>query len=196
MLPESNFQPQRRCLLALMGLAVVPGSVPLAEAADSPTGWVLPRLAVPQLRLTAGNGQTVSLDKVVRGKVTAVQLMFTGCSSTCGVQGALFGAVASRSQRAETQLLSVSIDALGDTPGKLRMWQAKFGLSPVWQTGVASPSDVSALTDFLRGTSGRSGTHTAQVFLLDRQARLCYRTGDWPAVAQLEALIDHIAHLG
>jgi hypothetical protein len=55
---------------------------------------------------------------------------------------------------------------------------------------------VDRLADFVKGKQGRSGTHTAQVFLFDRQGRLCYRTGDSPAPVEVEALIARIAQLG
>jgi len=190
------FQLRRRSVLALAGMAVVPGSIPLAMAADMPTGWVQPRLAPPPLRLTSGDGRKVSLAGVVAGKVTAVQLMFTGCSSTCPTQGAFFAAVADRLRLGDAQLLSVSIDALGDTPATMSKWQAKFGKSASWLTSVADVDDVDRLADFMKGTTGKSGTHTAQVFVFDRLGRLCYRTGDSPAVSEVEALLVRVAQQG
>lgn len=193
---NSARQLRRRSLLALVGMVVVPRSIPVAMAADVPTGWVRPRLAPPPLRLTSGDGRKISLAGVVAGKVTAVQLMFTGCSSTCPTQGAFFAAVADRLRSSDAQLLSVSIDALGDTPATVSKWQAKFGKSASWLTSVADVADVDRLSDFMKGTTGKSGTHTAQVFVFDRQARLCYRTGDSPSVGELEALIVRVSQHG
>lgn len=186
---------QRRRLLALAGLWAVPGAVPLAMAAEAPTGWVQPRLPAPPLRIISSDGRKVSFASVVAGKVTAVQLMFTGCSATCPTQGALFAAVADRLRAADTQLLSVSIDVLGDTPATMSAWQMRFGKSPSWLASVADAADVDRLADFMKGVTGKTGTHTAQVFVFDRQARLCYRTGDSPDVGELEALIARVSHL-
>jgi protein SCO1 len=192
---DSAIQLQRRRILALAGLWAVPGAVPLAIAAEALTGWVRPRLPAPPLRLTAADGRKVSFAGVVAGKITAVQLMFTGCSSTCPTQGAFFAAVASRLSSTDTQLLSVSIDALGDTPATMSTWQARFGKSTSWLTSVADVADVDRLADFMKGTVGKSGVHTAQVFVFDRLGRLCYRTGDFPAISEIEALLARVAQL-
>jgi len=80
-MPDAAIQWQRRRMLALAGICAMAGSVPLAGAAQAPTGWVLPRLAAPPFRIIAADGRKVPFAGLVAGKVTAVQLMFTGCSS-------------------------------------------------------------------------------------------------------------------
>lgn len=193
---DALIQHRRRHMLALAGMAAVPGSIPLAMAAQAPTGWVRPRLPAPPLRLTASDGRKVSLAGLVAGKATAVQLMFTGCSSTCPTQGAFFAAVAARLHSGDVRLLSVSIDALGDTPATMSTWQARFGKSASWQTAVAEVADVDRLADFMKGMPGKSGTHTAQVFIFDRLGRLSCRTGDWPALSDVESLLATVAQQG
>jgi protein SCO1/2 len=153
---------------------------------------VQPRLPAPPLRIIDGDGRKLPLSVAIAGKVTAVQLMFTGCSSTCPIQGALFADVAARVRSKDVQLLSISIDALGDTAATLSAWQARFGRHSAWNTAVADVADVDRLVDFMKGATGKSGTHTAQVFVFDRQTRLCYRTGDSPAVGELEALLARV----
>jgi len=192
---KTIFQLQRRRLLTLAGIVVMPGLVTPAIAVDSPTGWLEPKLAAPPFRIISADGRRVTLAGAISGKVTAVQLMFTGCSSTCPIQGAFFAVVANRLHSADAQLLSVSIDALGDTPVTMLTWQAKFGKTASWLSAVADVADVDRLADFMKGKSGKSGTHTAQVFVFDRQARLCYRTGDLPSVGELEAVIARVSAL-
>ena len=164
---------------------------PLA-AAQAPTGWVLPRLAAPPIAVTGADGRARTLPELLAGRVSAVQLMFTGCSSSCPPQGALFAALAERQGANDVRLLSISIDALGDSPARLAAWQARFGSSPAWATAVPQVADVDRLAGFMRGSAGKPGTHTAQVFVFDAQARLCYRTGDAPAVGEVEALVTRV----
>lgn len=187
---------QRRSVLAVTGMVLAAAAMPLVMAAEAPTGWVKPRLAAPPFRLIAGDGRKLSLSAMVADKVTAVQLMFTGCTTACPLQGIFFAAMADRLRKSEAQLLSVSIDALGDTPTTLSKWQDKFGKSDSWLTSVADVTDVDKLADFMRGKTGQRGTHTTQVFIFDRQARLCYRTGDSPGVDELHALINQVSKLG
>jgi protein SCO1 len=186
------FQLPRRLMLAWAGGSAL-GALTHAQADSPPTGWVQPRQPAPAFRITRTDGHRVPLARATTGKVTAVQLMFTGCSATCPVQGALFAALAGRLRRNDVQLLSISIDALGDTPATLSAWQGRFGLHPAWSAAVAEVSEVDQLTGFMKGAPARPGTHTAQVFVFDRTARLCFRTGDSPALSEVEALLARVA---
>lgn len=180
---------RRRWLGATAAWTLVPG----ASAATAAAGSVVPRLAAPSVALQADDGERFVLDSRLRGKATAVQLMFTGCSTTCPPQGALFAAVAGGGLHANAQLLSISIDALGDTPATLARWLALFGRPAGWHAAVPAPKDADTLADWLKGAPGRAGTHTAQVFLFDRAGRLCYRTGDMPPARDIAAGLDALA---
>ena len=201
---------RRRRLLTGTGLWVVAGLMGRGDAgADAgagagagstvsapSTGWVLPRLPVPALHVTGADGRRMPLSGVIAGRVTALQLMFTGCGSTCPLQGALFAALSQRLPSSDRRLLPLSIDALGDTPSTLAAWQSRFGRHPAWAAAVTDVGTADRMADFMKGRVGTSGTHTAQVFVFDRQARLCYRTADAPAIAEVEALLAQVDRLG
>jgi protein SCO1/2 len=119
--------------------------------------------------------------------------MFAGCSTTCPIQGAVFSAAADLVKDPQVQFLSLTIDPLGDSPKALGAWLARFGEHRAWSAGVPKVQDVDALSAFLRGVQPKPGTHSAQVFLFDRQARLAYRTGDMPAPEQLAQLLAMLA---
>jgi protein SCO1 len=174
--------PQRRHTLALLSALAAPRAMAQTAApAHEPFGPLRPPLPAPKLLLTADDGKRFELTQRLRGRVTALQLMFTTCSAACPIQGALFGAVAPLidTQR-EMQLLSVSIDPLGDSPQAVRAWLARHGTHAHWQGAVPRVEDVDRLLDFVRGRAAGADRHTAQVYLFDRQARLAYRTADMP----------------
>lgn len=186
---------QRRQLLALAGLWA--GGARAAAAQEPPTGWVNPRPLAPALALQCADGRQRPLRQVLGGRVTAVQLMFTGCNTSCPMQGALFAQVAGKLLPApDLQLLSISIDALGDDAKTLAQWQGRFGSHTAWAAGVPAVADVDPLASYLRGVPAKAGTHTAQVFAFDREARLVYRTGDSPPAALVVELLAHIARQG
>lgn len=186
----------RRRLVAAAGAWLLAPQGDARAAPLPPTGWVSPPQPAPPLGLLGTDGQERGWPVVLAGKVTAVQLIFTGCSATCPTQGALFAAMAQRLRSNDVQLLSISIDALGDDPRTLAAWQGRFGAHAAWLAAVPRPRDVDRIADFLKGAQGVPGTHTAQVFVFDRRAQLRYRTGDWPAAETLAALIDHVARNG
>jgi len=183
----------RRSVLA-GAAALVAG--PWAARAHQAFGPVQPELAAPALPLQDMAGKPVALPALLAGQVTAVQLMFTGCSATCPIQGAVFADAQARLAKAQAdlRLLSVSIDPLGDDLAAMRAWLAKFGAQPGrWAGALPRAKDADALLDFLRGRAPGVDRHTAQAFVFDRRARLVFRTEDMPQPAELVALMQRIA---
>ena len=184
---------RRDLLAAAVGASLLPwGRAVLAHGSFGP---VQPALAAPALSLQRVDGQRVELGALLRGGVTALQLMFTGCSATCPIQGAMFSDVQQRLAQADPRLrlLSVSIDPLGDDPKALRAWLAKFGAAaPRWSAALPQLKDVDRLLDFLRGRAPGVDRHTAQAFVFDRQARLVFRTEDMPSPPELVRLMQAV----
>lgn len=180
---------RRGALAAALAWAAVPGS-----GAAAPTqGLVLPRAAAPDFALTGVDGSLFDLSARLRGRISAVQLMFAGCSSVCPPQGVMFAAVAGRLSAPEMQLFSLTVDPLGDSPQALRAWLAKFGEHRRWTAAVPRVRDVDALSAYLRGGPVKSGTHGTQVFLFDRQARLAFRTSELPSAEHVASLLTQLA---
>ena len=184
---------RRHWLLAPVAALAAPAALRAATPVSWPTGWVKPRDLPPPLELTDSQGRRRPLADRLRGQATAVQLVFTGCGTTCPTQGALFSHMAARHQGRRVQWLSISIDALGDDPPRLRAWQARLGAQPAWQAAVPAVADVDRLVAFLRGGPATADAHTTQVFAFDREGRLAYRTGDQTPVALLDQLVDAVA---
>ncbi|MES1162054.1 MAG: SCO family protein [Rhizobacter sp.] len=133
---------------------------------------------------------------MLRGRVSAVQLMFTGCSATCPISGALFADLQGRLAAApgKLQLLSISIDPLGDDTASMQAWLRQHGARPDrWSGALSTTTDVDRLLDFVDGRRGGVDRHTAQVYLFDAQARLCYRTAPLPPPASIATLMERVA---
>lgn len=189
---------RRRWLGGAAALVAAPWGAGQVQAHGS-FGPVQPALAAPALSLSDMNGQRVALAALLTGRVTAMQLMFTGCSATCPIQGAMFADVQQRLARNDPRLrlLSVSIDPLGDDPKALRAWLAKFGAQASrWSAALPRMKEVDTLLDFVRGRTPGVDRHTAQAFVFDRQARLVYRTEDMPNPPELVRLLKQVAARG
>lgn len=183
--------PLRRRLLAAAGIVLFGGPFTGARADD--IGPVRPRVAAPAVRLLRHDGRTSTLAEQLRGSITVVQLMFTGCSAVCPLQGALFASLQARlsaSGMNDVRLLSLSIDPLGDAPAALRGWLQRYGAGPRWQAAAPAASDLDRMLDFL-GAAGQTlgDRHTTAISLLDREGRLAWRSGALPPVNEvLQAL--------
>jgi protein SCO1/2 len=94
---------------------------------------------------------------------------------------------------AQGQLLSISVDALGDDPASLKRWLARFSSTAApWSAAVPPVAEVDRLVDWLRGKPSK-GAHSGQVFLFDREARLRYRTADLPPAREVRSLLHQLA---
>lgn len=194
MTPPAPARALRRRLLAAVGLALL--STPAHRALADGIGPVRPRRAPPPARLLRHDGRSTTLAEQLGGRVTAVQLMFTGCSAICPLQGALFASLQARlSAQAITdvQLLSLSIDPLGDSPQALNAWRERYGANPRWNAAAPAPADLDKLLD-LFGPAGASlaDRHTTEVHLFDREGRLAWRTSGLPPLDEISGALQQL----
>ncbi len=170
-----------------------------ADAHDS-VGPVVPASSAPTVTMITDGGHRAPLPALLQQPVTAVQLMFTGCSAVCPIQGALFAqlqgeldALPPSSSAASTRLLSISIDPLSDDPAALRGWLARFGAGERWSAAAPDPAELNRLLAFLKGRIAANEPHTSQVALFDRRGRFVWRTGELPTANTVVRLAEGIA---
>ena len=197
----ATMHPGRRRVLAAVGSLTASLALPVrAQSSRTPSagvggghGLVLPRAPAPQWPVTDVAGRRAALAARLRGRVTAVQLIFTGCSSTCPVQGAVFAAIAHRPPAPDIRLLSLTVDPLGDDPKQLEAWLGRFDAPSIWSAAAPQVDQVEPLSGFLRGAPARTDTHSTQVFLFDRDARLAFRTVPNPTPEHVADLLKQLA---
>ena len=173
-----------------------------AASAHFPFGPVVPARPVPAWPLTTHQGQATTLRALTQGRLTALQLMFTGCSATCPIQGAIFAEAQRQlgARVAGAQFVSLSIDPLSDTPKALSAWLQNLGAQPGWVAAAPRMAELDALFELLSGPriGKRSGPdpHTGQVYFLSRRGELVYRSADLPPPEQIVQLMRQIDTLG
>jgi len=197
--PPSAPQLRRRRLVIAAAAAGALAPWPMRRAlAHASFGPVAPRQPLPRIAVTTTDGERTGLARLLNRRITAMQLMFTGCAATCPIQGALFADTQAHLAGSDKtlQLLSISIDPLGDDARSLSAWLARFDAQPSrWRAAVAHRDDVDRLLDFLRGRAGGIDRHTTHVYLFDADARLAFRTAEMPAGAELAGLMKQLASL-
>jgi protein SCO1/2 len=177
---------------------------PWRAAAHATLGPVEPRRPAPPLPLTLHDGRSVRLDEWLRGHLSAVQLVFTGCSSVCPIQAAVFAALQRHFEQAapapaRARLLSISIDPLGDDAPALKTWLQRHGAGPRWAAAVPAVRHAEVMLDFLAGrpANGKvADRHTAQVYLFDAQGRLAFRCAELASPADIAKAMVELARIG
>jgi protein SCO1/2 len=104
---------------------------------------------LPNLRLTTHEGRAVRFyDDLVRGRVVAINFMFTSCRIACPLTTLSLlqvqKALGDRAGR-DITFLSISLDPLHDTPEVLRAFAQAQGVGPGWYFLTGAPRDVEQL---------------------------------------------------
>lgn len=187
---------RRDCLLGLAAAAAH-----RLGAAHDDMGPVDPPLAAPDVLVTDQRGQAHRLRPLLEGRVTLVQTIFTGCSSICPLQGALFaevqGQVLAQPPRQKVLLLSIGVDVLGDTPQALARWLADMGARmPDWMAVVPRAEALAQLKAGLVDSRARTqglDAHSERVWCFDARGQMRWRTGPLPSVGELTRVLRHFA---
>lgn len=184
------------CAAASGALFSVGAGVRAAEPGVIPYhgGRISPPVALPALPLQLADGSRTDLATLMRGRATALNLMFTGCSTTCPIQGVVF-------QRVQTllrnpvargiQLVSLSINPLEDTPAAMSAWLARFQAGPCWLAARPAPEGM----DTVRRLFGANGTggltdHATEVSIVNARAQLVWRTYELPSPQSLAEMLN------
>jgi len=198
-------QPTRRAVLAggfcltrpCSGLANVTARV----SGHRGPGPIVPPVPVPPLDVVLDGGCATDLAAMMRGRITALQFVLTGCGSFCPILGTIFARIQDQMQDqvggADVfQLVSLSLDPVGDTPRAFTTWLAKFGAGRHWRGAIpqAGPADIVALLQAWGLSTGTSSVfHTETVLLVDRAGRLVYRFADLPDPASVAVMMRRLA---
>ena len=154
------------------------------------------RPAIPDVKVTTQDGEHVDFyQDLIKGKVVAVNFVFTTCTTVCPPMGALFSNLQKQNGDRlgkDIHLVSVSIDPTVDTPQRLKAWGAKFGARDGWTLVTGKKSEITTLLKAMNVYVANFQDHQP-VTLLGNDA-----TGEWKrsygftSAAKLTAMLDDI----
>lgn len=174
-------------LLALATLLALPAAA--REAAGAPE--TLGALNVPDVSLVDQDGKPVRFyTDLVKGRVVAVNFVFTTCTTICPPMGATFAKLEKLVAGKDVQLISVSIDPTNDTPERLKEWSRKFGAGPGWTLVTGNRDEVTHLLKSLGVYTAGATDHSPLVLLGNDRARRWTRAYGLAAPAKLAELLE------
>ena len=119
-------------------------------------------MSIPDIAVIDQNGKPAQFHRdLVKGKLVAMNFIFTSCTTVCTPMGANFAALQKLlGDRTDVVLISVSIDPSHDTPARLKAWSARFDARPGWTLVTGSQRDVETLVRALGVYSGSTFDHS------------------------------------
>jgi protein SCO1/2 len=187
-------RPSRRLFLA--GAAATLASHALgAQDVDSGHGRLRPAVTVPDFEMVLANGSRASLQSLLAGQGTAIQLMFTECRTTCPMEGAIFEKVQTlipNQVERRLQLLSLSVNASGERPGALGAWLERYHARPGWMAAAPSSKDLPAFRKLFGQGRSASDPHSTQVQVVDRHGQLIWRTSELPSASEIVSILERL----
>lgn len=137
------------------------------DIADASAGQVSVS-TLPDVTLVNQNGERVRLHDLIRGRVVAMNFIFTTCTTICPPMGANFSRLVDLMEDyvgKDVAMISVSIDPVTDTPERLRAWSQKFGASAGWTLLTGAKDDVDALLKALKVYTPAKENHTPTMMI-------------------------------
>lgn len=195
-------------ILAACGLLAVPVAAQVAGS-DPHAGHMPPgpppaaaaperiELAIPDVSVLDEEGKPRRFySDLVKGRVVAVNFLFTNCTTICPPLGVTFAKLrqllGERAGR-DFHLISVSVDPKNDTPARLKAWAAKFGYGPGWHLVTGERDEITRLLKALGAYTANPNDHPPLVLVGNDARQTWTRAYGLSPPAKLADLLEQMA---
>lgn len=154
-------------------------------------------MRIPDVVVRDQNGKSLNFyTDLVKGKVVAINFVFTTCTTICPPLTATFRRVQQQlaEQNSSVQLISVSVDPAIDTPERLRDFAAKFKVEPGWAFVTGTTSDINSLLQQLGVAVANKNDHTPMILIGNDEAGYWTRAYGLSSPTSLVKLINDAAN--
>lgn len=169
---------------------------PAAEPEAQDPGTAPEALDIPDVEVLDQEGRRVRFaSDLVRGRVVAINFLFTNCTTICPPLAVTFGKLrkllGERAGR-DVHLISVSVDPANDTPERLKAWSQKFGAGPGWTLVTGQRDEIVRLLKALGAYTANINDHPPQVLIGNPQGQWTRAYG-LGSPSKLIAVIDEMS---
>jgi len=164
-----------------------------APAVETPASTAV---KIPDVTVQDQNGKSLNFyTDLVKGKVVAINFVFTTCTTICPPLTATFRRVQQQlaEQNSPAQLISVSVDPAIDTPERLRDFAAKFKAESGWAFVTGNTSDINSLLQQLGVAVTNKNDHTPMILIGNDEAGYWTRAYGLSSPTSLVKLITEAA---
>jgi len=168
--PEVTAAKRGKCPKCGMALRLVESkvTVPTNDPASSADPSSFSSARIPDVRVYDQNGNKLNFfSDLVKGKIVAINFIFTTCTAICPVLTATFRKVQldAVERNLEVQLISISVDPTTDTPARLHDFAAKFKAGPGWTFVTGDTSEIDLLLKAMGVAVANKNDHTPMILI-------------------------------
>ncbi len=165
-----------------------------AQAAGDPAA--ISSFRLPDVTVQDQNGKSLKFySDLVKGRVVAVNFVFTTCTAICPSLTATFRRVQQQLQQnsVDAQLISISVDPTFDTPERLQAFAEKFKAETGWTFVTGDSSNIDAiLKEFGVGVANKND-HTPMILIGNDEKGYWTRTYGLSSPTAIVKLISEAA---
>jgi len=171
---------------------VSPNLVDTTNTASNGPGYVR-KMLIPEVEVLDQDGNAVHFySDLIKGKIVAINFIFTNCTTICPPLAATFARVQKEmgdKVGKDVHFISISVDPLTDTPERLKAWGAKFKAGPGWTFVTGDKQEIDKLLNALGASVSRREDHSPTVIVGNDLKGVWRRTYGLARSAQLVGLI-------
>ena len=123
---------------------------------------------IPDAEVSDQNGNALNFyTDLVKGKIVAINFIFTTCTTICPPLTATFRRVQedAKAKGLDVQLISVSVDPVTDTPERMRDFAAKFKAAPGWTFVTGEKAQIDSVLQALGAAVANKNDHTPMILI-------------------------------
>lgn len=123
---------------------------------------------IPDAEVSDQNGNALNFySDLIKGKVVAINFIFTTCTTICPPLTATFRRVQedAKAKGLDVQLISVSVDPVTDTPERMRDFASKFKAEPGWAFVTGEKTQIDAVLQALGAAVSNKNDHTPMILI-------------------------------
>lgn len=185
-----------KCKMALRLTRPKPNNPAPPETKPAESGAVSSQ-RIPDVTVQDQNGKSLNFySDLVKGKVVAVNFVFTTCTAICPSLTATFRRVQQQlaEQKVPAQLISISVDPTVDTPERLQQYAAKFKAESGWTFVTGNSSDIDSILKGFGVSVANKNDHTPIVLIGNDEAGYWTRAYGLSSPTSLVKLITGAAN--
>lgn len=195
--PDITSKKPGKCPKCQMTLRWTPDKPKEGAPAETAEPSSTTAMNIPDVAVQDQNGKTLNFyTDLVKGKVVAINFVFTTCTTICPPLTATFRRVQLQlaEQKSPAQLISISVDPAIDTPERLRDFAAKFKAEPGWAFVTGNTSDINSLLQQLGVAVTNKNDHTPMILIGNDEAGYWTRAYGLSSPTSLVKLITEAAN--